>query len=112
VAVAVQRIKITIVYESVFGNTHKVAQATSDGVREAYPDVHVECVAVGRASPELIKSTDLLIVGRPTRRRHMTTDCSRKRQISGEKKAEAKGGPRTSSNLMRRDRVLRDWFHR
>ena len=42
--------KITVVYESMFGNTRKVAQAISDGVREAYPDVHVECVAVGRAS--------------------------------------------------------------
>ena len=63
VAVEVHRIKITIVYESMFGNTHKVAQAISDGVREAHPDADVECVAVGRASPELIKSTDLLIVG-------------------------------------------------
>ena len=40
------RIKITIVYESMFGNTHKVAQAISDGVREAHPDAQVECVAV------------------------------------------------------------------
>jgi DivIVA domain-containing protein len=93
VAVEVQRMKVTVVYESMFGNTHKVAQAISDGVREAYPDAHVECVAVRRASPELIKSTDLLIVGGPTHLRHMTTDFSRKRQVSGEKKAEAKGGP-------------------
>ena len=83
------RIKITIVYESMFGNTHKVAQAISDGVREAHPDAHVECVAVGRASPELIKSTDLLIVGGPTHLRHMTTNFSRKRQISREKKARS-----------------------
>ena len=76
-----------------FGNTRKVAKAISDGVREAHPDAHVECVAIGRASAELIKSTDLLIVGGPTHLRRMTTDFSRKRQISREKKVEAKGGP-------------------
>jgi len=46
-------------------------------------DADVECVAVGRASPELIKSTDLLIVGGPTHIRDMTTDFSRKRQSAG-----------------------------
>jgi hypothetical protein len=104
VAVEVQKIKLTTVYESMFGNTHKVAQAISDGVREAHPHADVECVAVGRASPELIKSTDPLIVGGPTHIRHMTTDFSRKRQAAG-KVRKPKGEPRTSSNLMRRDRV-------
>jgi flavodoxin len=33
--------KITIVYESMFGNTRQVAQAISDGVREAHPDAEV-----------------------------------------------------------------------
>jgi hypothetical protein len=54
--------KITIVYESMFGNTHEVAQAISEGAREASPDADVECVAVGDASPEMIKSIDLLVV--------------------------------------------------
>jgi hypothetical protein len=94
-----------------FGNTHKVAQAISDGVREAHPDAHVECVAVGRASPELIKSTDLLIVGGPTHLRHMTTNFSRKRQISREKKAEAKGEPPHELELDMAGPGLRAWFH-
>ena len=98
-------VKVTVVYESMFGSTRKVAEAISDGVREADPDAGVECVAVGRAAAELIYSTDLLIVGGPTHLRRMTTDFSRKRQISREKKAKPKAGPRTSSNLMRRDRV-------
>jgi flavorubredoxin len=86
-------VKVTVVYESMFGNTRKVAEAISDGVREAYPDAHVECVAVGTASAELIWFTDLLIVGGPTHLCRMTTDFSRKRQIGREKKAEAKGAP-------------------
>ena len=84
-------VKVIVVYESMFGNTRKVAEAISDGVREAYPDAHVECVAVGRAAAELLWFTDLLIVGGPTHRRRMTTDASRNRHISREKKAQAKG---------------------
>jgi HSP20 family molecular chaperone IbpA len=103
--------KITIVYESMFGNTNKVAQAISDGVREAHPDADVECVAVGNASPELIKSTDLLVVGGPTHIRHMTTGFSRKMQISEEKKAEVKGEPTHELELDAAGPDLREWFH-
>ena len=56
--------KVTIVYESMFGNTHEVAQAIGDGVREAYPDADIQCVPVGEASAE-VGSTDLLVVGGP-----------------------------------------------
>jgi hypothetical protein len=31
--------KVTIVYESMFGNTHDVAQAIGDGLRQAQPDL-------------------------------------------------------------------------
>ena len=47
------------------GNTHEVAKAIGDGIHEAHPGANVECVAMGDAAPELIKSTDLLIVGGP-----------------------------------------------
>ena len=46
------------------GNTHEVAKAIGDGIHEAHPGANVECVAVGDAAPELIKSTDLLICRR------------------------------------------------
>ena len=85
--------KITIVYESMFGNTHEVAEAIGDGVRMAQPDADVECVPVAEAVPELIKSTDLLVVGGPTHIRGMTSGFSRKMGVSGEEKAEAKGEP-------------------
>jgi DivIVA domain-containing protein len=104
-------IKITIVYESMFGNSHKVAQAISDGVREAHPDAQVECVAVRGASPELIRSTDLLIVGGPTHMGRMATDFSRKRQINREKKAEAKGGHPYELEPETAGLGLREWFH-
>ena len=93
--------KITIVYESMFGNTHEVAQAIGDGVREAEPDADVECVPVGDASPELIKSTDLLVVGGPTHIRGMTSAFSRKIGVSGEEKIEAAGEPAHQMRLQR-----------
>jgi DivIVA domain-containing protein len=89
----------------------KVVQAISDGVREAHPDSQVECVAVRKASPELIKSTDLLIVGGPTHFGHMTTGFSRKRQVSGEKKAEAKDEPPHELEPDTEGPGLREWFH-
>ena len=103
--------KVTVVYESMFGNTRKVAEAISDGVREADPDAHVECVAVGRAAAELIYSTNLLIVGGPTHLRLMTTDSSRKRHISREKKAEAKGKPPHELEPEAEGPGLREWFY-
>jgi flavorubredoxin len=85
--------KIRIVYESMFGNTHEVAEAIGDGVRRAQPDADVQCVAVADASPGLIKSTDLLVVGGPTHIRGMSSGFSRKMGVSGEEKLEAKGEP-------------------
>jgi hypothetical protein len=102
--------KITIVYESMFGNTHEVAQAISDGVREADPDADVGCVPVGEASPELIKSTDLLVVGGPTHIRGMTSGFSRKMGISGEQKAEVKGEAPHDLEPDAEGPGLREWF--
>lgn len=102
--------QITIVYESMFGNTHQVAQAIRDGVRDAAPDADVECVPVGDASPELIKSTDLLVVGGPTHIRGMTSGFSRKMGISGEQKAEAKGEAPHDLEPDAEGPGLREWF--
>jgi len=55
-------------------------------------------------------STDLLIVGGPTHLRRMTTDFSRKRQISRVKKAEAKGEP-PRVELETEGPGLREWFY-
>jgi hypothetical protein len=102
--------KVTIVYESMFGNTHEVAQAIGDGVREAHPDADVECLAVADASPELIKSTDLLVVGGPTHIRGMTSGFSRKMGVSSEEKAEAKGEPPHDMEEDAEGPGVREWF--
>lgn len=51
--------KISIVYESMLGNTHHVAQAIADGMRETHPD------AAGGGSSARAGGVDrLLVVGR------------------------------------------------
>ena len=102
--------KITIVYESMFGNTHEVAQAISEGAREASSEVEVECVAVADASPELIKSIDLLVVGGPTHIRGMTSGFSRKMGVSGEEKLEAQGEPAHEMEEDAEGPGVREWF--
>jgi Flavodoxin len=102
--------KVTIVYESMFGNTHEVAQAIGDGIRNAQPDADVQCVAVPDASPELIESTDLLVVGGPTHIRGMTSGFSRKIGVSGEEKAEAAGEPTHDLEEDAEGPGVREWF--
>jgi hypothetical protein len=101
---------VTIVYESMFGNTHQVAQAISDGVREAQPGAESQCLPVGEASAEQLESADLLIVGGPTHIRGMTSGFSRKIGISGEEKAEAEGRPTHELEPDAEGPGLREWF--
>jgi hypothetical protein len=67
-------------------------------------------VAVADASPELIKSTDLLVVGGPTHIRGMTSGFSRKMGISGEEKLEAQGEPAHEMEEDAEGPGVREWF--
>jgi hypothetical protein len=102
--------KITIVYESMFGNTREVAQAIGDGIRAAQTDADVQCVDVADATPELIKATDLLVVGGPTHIRGMTSGFTRKLGVSGEGKAEAAGEPTHELEEDAEGPGVREWF--
>ncbi|MFE0462364.1 flavodoxin family protein [Kitasatospora sp. NPDC058965] len=102
--------KTVIVYESVYGNTHEVAEAIAEGVREARPDATVACVPVGRAGPEVTRGADLLVVGGPTHMHGMSSGLSRRSAVSGEaKKARAgKAAHRTEAGA--EGPGLRNWF--
>ncbi len=56
--------KVTIVYDSVFGNTARVAEAIAAALAAAHT---VELLTVQAARGADLASTDLLIVGSPTR---------------------------------------------
>jgi len=56
-------LNIIIVYDSVFGNTEKIASAVAEAMRSAG---EVKVVRVDEAVAEQVKTVDLLIAGSPT----------------------------------------------
>ncbi|TEU17533.1 MAG: flavodoxin family protein [Dehalococcoidia bacterium] len=55
--------KALIIYDSVYGNTEKIARAVAEAITPSY---EVKVVQAGEANPSELASTDLLIVGSPT----------------------------------------------
>ena len=55
--------KALIVYDSVYGNTEKVATAVAEAIAQS---ADVKALRAGEANPSELESLDLLIVGSPT----------------------------------------------
>jgi len=55
------QVKVLIVYDSVYGNTEKIAKAVGDAIAG-----EVRVLLVGEANSSELKTFDLLIVGSPT----------------------------------------------
>jgi flavodoxin len=55
--------KALIVYDSVYGNTEKIAGAMAEAIT---PSGEVKALRAGEANPSELESLDLLIVGSPT----------------------------------------------
>ncbi|HEX5512471.1 MAG TPA: flavodoxin domain-containing protein [Actinomycetales bacterium] len=106
-------VDVAVVYESMFGMTHDVAEAVAEGVAEAYPDARVMCLRVSEAATEKVGTPDLLIVGGPTHMRGMSSSMSRKMAVSIEEKAERGEGQHQGHGLEpdMPGEGLRDWFH-
>jgi Flavodoxin len=73
---------VAVVYESMFGNTHEIAEAIADGVRAAGPGGRVTALRVTEATPSEISRAGLIIVGGPTHLRGMTTERTRRKGIA------------------------------
>lgn len=56
--------KVSVIYDSVFGNTEKIARAMGQAPGD---NSSVDIVHVSRADAEMIHETNLLIAGSPTR---------------------------------------------
>lgn len=67
--------RAVVVYESMYGNTHQVADAIGAGLRTAF-DVGV--VPVSEASTATIADADLVVVGGPTHMHGMSRATTRK----------------------------------
>ncbi|HCU97040.1 MAG TPA: flavodoxin [Actinobacteria bacterium] len=95
--------RAVVVYESMYGNTHQVADAIGAGLRTAF-DVSV--VPVSEVSPAVLADADLVVVGGPTHAHGMSRAGTRKsavqaadKPVSGVKLEPDALGP-----------GLREWF--
>jgi hypothetical protein len=95
--------KAVVIYESMYGNTHLIANAIAEGLRK-----HGEAIVVpvDEADAALVGTADLLVVGGPTHAHGMSRASTRK----GAAEAAEKPG---SDLVMDADAVgigLREWF--
>ncbi len=56
--------KVLIIYDSVFGNTEKIAQAMGAALA---PQAEITTLRIGEVKPEHLAGLDVLLVGSPTR---------------------------------------------
>ena len=95
--------RVLVVYESMYGNTHVVAGNIADGLRGTY---EVTLVPVGLVAADLIAEADLLVVGAPTHMHGLSTASSRQ----AARKAAAKPESGLTLDPDAGGRALRDWL--
>lgn len=78
--------RAVVVYESMYGNTHLIAQSIGDGLRES-GDVVV--VPVSEAGTALADGADLLVVGGPTHVHGMSRPRTRAAAVDAVKKPDS-----------------------
>jgi hypothetical protein len=92
-----------VVYESMYGNTHLIADAIGAGLSTAFD---VKVIPVSQASPAVVAGADLVVVGGPTHAHGMTRASTRKAAV------QAAGKP-VSPLTVEPDALgpgLREWF--
>jgi Flavodoxin len=102
----VRPMRAVIIYESMYGNTHLVADAIGTGLRPAF-DVSV--VPVSEADSALLADADLVVVGGPTHVHGMSRAATRKGAVEAAKKPERIGlGLKVEPDAL--GLGLREWF--
>lgn len=95
--------RVVVVYESMYGNTHLMADAIAVGLASVGD---VEVVPVDRATEAVLAGADLLVVGGPTHVHGMSTSMSRKGAVA----TAAKPGRDLILDPDAEGAGLRDWF--
>jgi hypothetical protein len=95
--------RAVVVYESMFGNTHVVADHIADGLRAT---MDVTTVPVDGATPEVLDGVDLLVVGGPTHIHGMSSE--RSRSSAAEMAAKPESGLEMDPDA--EGEGLRDWI--
>ena len=79
--------RAVVVYESMYGNTHLIADSIAMGLAAAGG---VDVVPVGKATQEVVRDADLLVIGAPTHAHGMPRPKTREmaRQIAAKRAGE------------------------
>ena len=99
----VMTMRAVVVYESMYGNTHLVADAIGAGLEAAF-DVTV--VPVAQAAPAVLAGADLMVVGGPTHVHGMSRASTRKAAVQ----AADKPGSGLKAEPDAQGPGLREWF--
>jgi Flavodoxin len=95
--------RAVVVYESMYGNTHQIADAIGTGLETAF-DVTV--TPVSHADAAMLNDADLVVVGGPTHAHGMSRAATRKAAVEA---ADKPASPlRTEPDAMTPG--LREWF--
>jgi hypothetical protein len=98
--------KALIVYESMYGNTHLIADAIADGLRGTADAAEVDVVPVEAATRARIEGVDVLVVGGPTHVHGLSRTSTRKAAVQ----AAQKPGNELDVDPDAEGPGLRDWF--
>jgi menaquinone-dependent protoporphyrinogen IX oxidase len=94
--------RAVVVYESMFGNTHAVADAIGRGLSHG---AEVAVIPVTQATPDLVAAADLLVVGGPTHVHGMSRASTRR---SAAEMADKQEALHLEPNAV--EPGLREWF--
>jgi flavodoxin len=95
--------RAVVIYESMYGNTHAIADAIGRGLA---PENDVTVVPVAEAAPELLDRADLVVAGGPTHVHGMSGARSRQAAVA----AAYKDGSGLTLDPNAQGQSLRDWF--
>jgi hypothetical protein len=101
---------IAVVYESMFGNTHAVAEAIATGARDADPSARVDVLPVAAAKSDDVARAGLLIVGGPTHIRRMSSGFSRRKGLAAQEETARGRGADFTREPEAEGPGVRDWF--
>ena len=77
--------RAVVVYESMYGNTHRIADAIGRGMAQG---ADVSVVPVAGAGPELVRGAGLLVVGGPTHVHGMSRASTRQAAVEQNKEED------------------------
>lgn len=98
--------KALVIYESMYGNTHLIAESIAEGLRSAGSGVEVDVTAVDGATSALVAAADLVVAGGPTHAHGMSRASTRQ----GAVEAAADPAKQLTLDPDAEGDGLREWF--